>query len=38
MSQKESEGKKVLSDWEIIHDSLGIDVFLPPRRCKNCDD
>jgi hypothetical protein len=25
-------------DCEVIVDGLGITHFLPPRRCKNCDD
>jgi hypothetical protein len=37
MANKEPEGKKIFSDWEIVHDSTGIDAFLPPMRCKNCE-
>ena len=33
---KEKSGMFV--DCEIVHDSVGIMSFLPPRKCKNCDD
>ncbi len=38
MTKKESENKKVFVDCEVVHDSTGVTHFLPPRRCKNCDD
>jgi hypothetical protein len=25
-------------DYEIYNDPIGVMCFLPPKRCKNCDD
>jgi hypothetical protein len=25
-------------DYEIYNDPIGVTHFLPPKRCKNCDD
>jgi hypothetical protein len=38
MAQEKPEDKKVFSDWEIVQDSIGIDVFLPAKRCNNSED
>jgi len=38
---KEEERKKdekPLEEWEPVHDSIGVTHWLPPRRCRNCDD
>ena len=32
------ERSSMFVDCEIVHDSVGIMSFLPPRKCKNCDD
>ena len=34
--KKRTEGPFV--DCEVVHDSIGVTHFLPPRRCKNCDE
>lgn len=38
MSQEESEDEEMFVDCEVVHDDIGVIHFLPPRRCKNCDD
>ncbi len=39
MSEEESSGDDgMFADVEIYHDSIGVTHFLPPKRCKNCDD
>jgi hypothetical protein len=38
MSQEESDDEGMFVDCEVVHDSIGVSHFLPPRRCKNCDD
>ncbi|MBI3860210.1 MAG: hypothetical protein HY296_08305 [Thaumarchaeota archaeon] len=34
----EPENSVMFVECEIIHDSIGVTHFLPPKRCKNCDD
>jgi hypothetical protein len=34
--KKRIEGPFV--DCEVVHDSIGVTHFLPPRRCRNCDE
>jgi hypothetical protein len=36
--EKESEDEGMFVDCEIYHDSIGVTHFLPPKRCRNCDD
>ncbi len=36
--EEESENHGMFVDCEIYHDSIGVTHFLPPKRCKNCDD
>lgn len=38
MSQGESEDEGMFVDCEVVHDSIGVTHFLPPKRCKNCED
>jgi hypothetical protein len=38
MSHEESEDEGAFVDCEVVHDNIGVTRFLPPRRCKNCDD
>jgi len=38
MPQEESKKRSMFVDCEIVHDSIGVTHFLPPRGCKNCDD
>ena len=39
MNQEESEESEgMFVEVEIYHDSIGVTHFLPPMRCKNCDD
>lgn len=35
--EEPKEGKSNLSDWEPMHDSIGVTHWLPPARCKSCD-
>ena len=35
---KETPRKIPPEDYEIYNDPVGVMHFLPPRRCKNCDD
>jgi hypothetical protein len=36
--KKESKHEGMFVDCEVVHDSIGVTHFLPPLRCKNCDD
>jgi hypothetical protein len=39
MEDKSCEpGKLEPTDYEIYYDPVGVMHFLPPTRCKNCDD
>jgi hypothetical protein len=38
MSEEESEDEEMFVDCEVIHDSIGVTHFLPPRKCKRCED
>jgi hypothetical protein len=38
MPEKETPRKLQPDDYEIYNDPIGVACFLPPRRCKNCDD
>ena len=35
---KETPRKLQPDDYEIYNDPIGVMFFLPPKRCKNCDD
>ena len=35
---KDAPRKTAPEDYEIYNDPIGVMCFLPPRRCKNCDD
>jgi len=38
VKKEDSKGKSsMFVDCEIVHDSVGIMSFLPPKKCKNCD-
>jgi hypothetical protein len=36
--KKEPEHKLEPEDYEIYHDPIGVTHFLPPKRCKTCED
>lgn len=38
VNEDESDGEDPFVDCEIVNDGIGITHFLPPKRCKNCDD
>ena len=39
MSEEQPKNdRKDLSEWEPVHDSVGVTHWLPPMRCRNCDD
>jgi hypothetical protein len=40
MTEKKKEPERNLepTGYEIIHDSIGVMHFLPPKRCKACED
>ena len=40
MTEKKSDpGRKLKpEDYEIYHDSIGVTHFLPPKKCKTCED
>ena len=38
MSQEEPKDEGMFVDCEVIHDSIGVTHFLPPKRCRNCGD
>jgi hypothetical protein len=35
---KETPRKIPPEDYEIYNDPIGVMCFLPPKRCRNCDD
>ena len=37
-TKKDPERKLEPEDYEIYHDSIGVMHFLPPKRCKTCED
>jgi hypothetical protein len=37
-TKKEPARKLQPEDYEIYHDSIGVRRFLPPKRCKTCED
>ncbi|MGD0638179.1 MAG: hypothetical protein ABSA72_09105 [Nitrososphaerales archaeon] len=37
-TKKDQERKLEPKDYEIYHDSTGVMHFLPPKRCKACED
>lgn len=37
MSQ-ESDDEESFVDCKVVHDGIGITHFLPPKKCKSCDD
>jgi len=37
-TKKDPERKLEPKDYEIYHDSTGVMHFLPPKRCKACED
>jgi hypothetical protein len=37
-TKKDSKKKLEPADYEIYHDSIGVMHFLPPKRCRNCED
>jgi len=37
-TKKDGERKLEPEDYEIYHDSIGAMHFLPPKRCKTCED
>jgi hypothetical protein len=37
-AKREPERKLEPQDYEIYHDSIGVMHFLPPKRCKTCED
>jgi hypothetical protein len=36
--ESEKPWKLEATDYEIYNDPIGVMCFLPPKRCKNCDD
>jgi|GEM_PF-4501771 hypothetical protein len=38
MDQDESEDEGMFVDCEVVHDSIAVTHFLPPKRCGACDD
>lgn len=38
MDKEKQKDEGMFVDYEIVHDSIGVTHFLPPRRCKNGDD
>jgi hypothetical protein len=37
-TKKEPERKLNPEDCEIYHDPIGVMHFLPPKRCRTCED
>jgi hypothetical protein len=33
-----SESDDLFQNYEAVHDGIGVTHWLPPKRCKNCDD
>jgi hypothetical protein len=38
MSKTKEQKNSMFVDVEIVHDSIGVTHFLPPKRCDNRDD
>jgi hypothetical protein len=38
MDKEKSTVPEAFVDYEVIHDSIGVTHFLPPKRCRNCED
>jgi len=36
--EEESESEATFLDNEVVQDSTEVTHFLPPTRCRNCDD
>jgi hypothetical protein len=36
--KKDTERKLKPVDYEIYYDSIGVTHFLPPKRCRTCED
>jgi hypothetical protein len=38
MSKEKKRDGGIFVDCEVVHDSIGVTHFLPPRKCESCDD